>query len=443
MFDYQNLAAVQLSVLGGLICEPGKIGEAMSIIKPEMFPAKTLRPVYNAMCRLFLEGAPVDAVSIRKITGEEFGVVIDDILKCVTSDALWYCAALRDYSKLENLVSLAAKLGGAESIESAMQTVSEINGAAAESGTRKIISAADAVRDNILAPKEKREYIRWGIPQLDEGLYTSKGSFVVIGGRPSAGKTMFALQLALTMAAKNRVGFFSLETDDNDLADRIAAYTAQVSMADIMKNQLGKQERASVESSEKTLRSINLDLIPISGLSVDEIQSLTLSRRYDVIFVDYLQIIANQERDIYKRVTNISMALHIFAQRNKVLVVALAQLSRPEKGKNGKLSLPTLASLRESGQIEQDADVVMLLYLSDPNDNSSVRRLRVAKNKRGRLFEMELTFDGATQTFRPIKRSLQNQINEVTRNIKTKGSNTATSEQIEFCEMADGGELPF
>ena len=114
--------------------------------------------------------------------------------------------------------------------------------------------------------------------------------------------------------------------------------------------------------------------------------------------MDYLQIVRGIGRDRYEIVTNISQDLHRLAQDYQIIVIALAQLTRPESIK-GKMQRPTMASFRESGQIEQDADVAMLLYLSDPDNYKSDRELKVAKNKEGAKTKINLAFDGTVQRF--------------------------------------------
>lgn len=115
--------------------------------------------------------------------------------------------------------------------------------------------------------------------------------------------------------------------------------------------------------------------------------------------MDYLQKLGGDGRSIYERVTDVSQSLQALAQTSGICVVALAQLSRagsqtePDKP-------PTLESFRESGQIEQDADLAMLLYLDNPQNKGGGRVLRIAKNKEGGLFDLELTFDGERQTLR-------------------------------------------
>ena len=145
-----------------------------------------------------------------------------------------------------------------------------------------------------------------------------------------------------------------------------------------------------------------LEIIQAGGLSVVDIQALSLAGRYDVIYIDYLQLIEPEDRrrTDYEKVTQISKDLHTMAQTTGITVCALSQLSRPQKGGEQEKA-PGLHSLRQSGQIEQDADGVLLLYKEEPKNPKSRRCLKIAKNKDGEAGGIDyLVFDGAHQRFR-------------------------------------------
>ena len=168
-----------------------------------------------------------------------------------------------------------------------------------------------------------------------------------------------------------------------------------------------------------------------------DIQSLALSGRYEIIYIDYLQLIAPEDRrrsDV-EQVTQISKDLHTMAQTTGITVCALSQLSRPQKSGEQEKS-PGLHSLRQSGQIEQDADGVILLYKDEPKNPKSLRVLKIAKNKEGEAGGISyLVFDGAHQRF---KESLT-QISK-----PPKPKTEPEYKQTSFEELADPDiELPF
>lgn len=137
-----------------------------------------------------------------------------------------------------------------------------------------------------------------------------------------------------------------------------------------------------------------LDLISAAGMTASDIRAKIMESGYKVIIVDYLQIVHSKGGSRYEQVTNISIDLHTIAQSMGVTVLALAQLSRTEEER-----APRNSDLRESGQIEQDADVIMMLQLENRSRPSGPRKLYITKNKEGELFQSLLTFDGRYQRF--------------------------------------------
>ena len=166
----------------------------------------------------------------------------------------------------------------------------------------------------------------------------------------------------------------------------------------------------------------DIEFVDAAGCTLEDIRAATLMRGYKIIFVDYLQLIQSGGYNRTEQVTAISMGLHTMAQTLGVTVVALSQLSRnPSDARN---QLPDMSRLRESGQIEQDADVVLMLSLKDCNDRDGQRILQIAKNKEGTRPDMVLNFDGERQTF--TKASVLDEtvkdVEKITSKIKPKGT---------------------
>lgn len=241
------------------------------------------------------------------------------------------------------------------------------------------------------------QYLPWGIYFLDSGLTAESGDYIVLGGYPSDGKTALALSMAYYQAGTLRVGFFSLETKPSKLFNRVFSSAAQVSGTRIKRRNLTDDDFGRLESKAEELRGRDLFMIRSSSMTVEDIAAYTRAKRFDVIYIDYLTLIQAPGRTEFDQATYISKALHRLAQDTGVTVIALSQLSRPE---NGKVKPPTLASLRSSGQIEQDADIVMFVYREEPGMLRSRRILAVAKNKEGETGRVPLLFNGETQTFR-------------------------------------------
>jgi replicative DNA helicase len=164
-------------------------------------------------------------------------------------------------------------------------------------------------------------------------------------------------------------------------------------MGDIKRNTISDQGWANLAASSERIIRTRLDLIRASGMSVADIRAKTVEGGYQLILIDYLQLIQATGENRTAQVTNISIGLHTLAQSLGVTVVALSQLARqnPQSGNLG------MASLRESGQIEQDADVVMILTMD--GDSKTRRILSIEKNKEGTCPAIRLDFEGRYQTF--------------------------------------------
>ena len=267
-------------------------------------------------------------------------------------------------------------------------------------GVGNAISDIEAYRKAVQFYR-RPEYLSWPIPEFNSELYAEPGDFIIFGGRPSTGKSAFAVQCAWHWAQRVKVGFFSFETSSEKLFDRQMSMIARISMSDIKRNTINDAGWQKVANLNQDIVSANLELIRAAGMSAADIRAMTVMKGYKLIIIDYLQLIQSTGENRTAQVTNISIALHTLAQSLGVTVVALSQLARqnPQGGELG------MASLRESGQIEQDADIVMILKLANEKEPSGDRVLDVAKNKEGTCPAIKLAFDGQYQTFRKAQRT--------------------------------------
>ena len=182
----------------------------------------------------------------------------------------------------------------------------------------------------------------------------SPGNLFIIGGRPSAGKTALSLQMACEQARRGlRVCYLSLETDPDTLAARIIANRLAAPLADVKAKRVPQSELDDLAD----LHKLPLYIRSASGKGVGWAKAQAQRMKAQVVFIDYLQLLSDgKAKDRYQQITGISIALHELAQTTGILVVALAQLNR-----NAAHSAPSAADLKESGQLEQDADAILLL----------------------------------------------------------------------------------
>lgn len=218
----------------------------------------------------------------------------------------------------------------------------------------------------------------------------------MIGGRPSSGKTAFTLQVARQIAQNGkRVGYYSYETSKERLSMRICT--------NIMRLQYDSVRRYAVQmdnANEIQLRALDhfatcpLEIVEANGRGVQWLKMDAQAQKFDVVFIDYLGLIPSRGKDSYERATMVSKDLHDFAQQTKICVVALCQLNRAGAG-----DLPTMENLRDSGQIEQDADNIILLH----NDKETGKyTVRIAKNKDGITGDLPFNFVGSQQRFEEV-----------------------------------------
>lgn len=404
-----DLGYLQYAILHTMLNEPGCVGEVVARLTAEDFDSLPTRGLFEAVSRLHLAGAPIDPVTVLREAGEDYLPALEEASRHPTGDAVYYCGLLREGMQLQRLRSRARELAEAETMASAEKAVDRINALTTLRQKAEVVTAHDAAADFIrrMGSKRKPEYLSLGMRELDGMLYLELGDFILLGGYSSAGKTMLSLQFALALAEKYRVGYFTLETSPRKLTDRLISHMAQAPLSAIKECRLEGEDARRASEAARRLDKLPLDLIPASGMAVRDIQAAALNRRYQAVFVDYLQIIAAPGKSRYEQVTGISMGLHTLAQAHAIAVFALAQLSRPEKV-SGKPQPPSLASFRESGQLEQDADAAMLLWPEDPNDNRSNRLLKIAKNKDGERGKLTLAFNGAFQTFTIVSKDGKN-----------------------------------
>lgn len=437
------LSQTEYAVIGALLIDQSGIGEVVEKLKPDAFSIKSLRDVYEAIVKLHFSGSPISAASVLNAVGADYEPIIKQSVEFAPfarSDVPFYAGVLMEQSRLGRIKATAAELAASETMEAANASMGALNGLMVTRSAVRAVSAEDAATEFCSRMTATPEYLAWGVPAIDGKVFAERGDLILLGGYPSAGKTLLAVQFALCLSNTYRVGFFSLETSARKLTDRVMSHMSQIPLTKIKRRDLNDADWEAIAAASADLSKLQFSIIEASGMSVHDIQAVSLNQRFDIIFVDYLQLINEKGKDRYETVTNISQRLHTFSQSSGVAVIALSQLSRPEK-QTGKPKPPTMASFRESGQIEQDADVAFILYPSDPDNNYSTRILKIAKNKEGEKAKIEFDFDGATQTMRVHELTKGEKYREVRKAIAEAGKNCVG--QVKFAEIKESGDLPF
>lgn len=266
--------------------------------------------------------------------------------------------------------------------------------------------------DYLRAQEEKPNYIKIGLPEIDAHTFLEAGDYVVIAGRPSSGKTAYSLQMMLRLAEQGiPCVYFSLETSPKKLYSRIMANYTGVLYDKIKSRTMTDEELGyQIECAEK-LNKLPIMIKSASGRDADYIRTEAIKLNAKAIFVDYLQLLkgTGKRDDRYTIVTNNSMALHTLAQSKGITVIALSQLNRPQR----QGEEPGIHNLRESGQIEADADLIQILWNEKGEQRTAVGGfpspvdpslgyaywVKTVKNKEGTTGSVAINFIGEQQRF--------------------------------------------
>lgn len=391
----------QYGVLGSVLISEQLVPKLIQQTRSTDFsgPCQT---VYKAICKVFESGKPVDPVTVGAVLGEDYRRFLLQLMEMTPTAANFdhYIQLCREQAKVLHVRNIGAALVKAENSDTVRKLLEEASGLMVDKATLRIVTMQEALKSFMARHTGEVKYLSWPIRELGEYLFAEAGDFILIGGFPSTGKSALGIQCAVHWAREKKVGFFSLETSPEKLFDRQMSAMAELSMYDIKRNTISEDQWAKIAGMTTEITAKNLDLIPAAGMTPADIRSVTTMKGYDIIIIDYVQLLSSTGINRTEQVTNISLALHRMAQDMGVTVVALSQLKR-----KGDDSAPENSDLRESGQLEQDADIIMMLKLEKKEQRGGNRELHVTKNKEGECFKTLLAWDGKHQTFSKANRT--------------------------------------
>lgn len=388
----RTLYKAEGAVIGSMIIDESCVPDVMLKVVPEHFIHSEYRHLFEAIRGLWQDRQPIDPVTVEDVVGFRYHKLLADLMQMTPTAAnvMKYAAILQQDAQLHQIQTLASKLQLADDMDYARKISEQIYQLLSDRQDLKITTWQDGLRDfcDRQSDPTPPQYLPWGIPALDENLTAELGDFVIIGATPSSGKTALALQFSMHMASKGyRVGFFSFETKDKKLVDRIVAQQSSVTLSQIKHKQIMDNGWEHIVKNVMPTGSYPLEIIRAAGMTVADIQSITMAHRYQIVVVDYIQLVRSSGYNRTEEVSKISRSLHEMCGRLDVCVIGLSQLSRPDK--TAKPRDPTMSDLRESGQLEQDAEIIMLLNsVAMPE-----RKLIVDKNKDGDVSDVPLFFD--------------------------------------------------
>ncbi|MCR5136653.1 MAG: replicative DNA helicase [Oscillospiraceae bacterium] len=454
----------EMGVIGSLLISPEPVaGIIFHKLRPEDFGVKEYRAVFCAARDLWLDKRTLDPMIIANAVGDqEIKKVMANAMQLTPTAANVesYVELVIEQAQLRKLRDVGMRLSlHLETLDDARKLLAEAEGLLSAQREERVWSYKDLLEDYLewLNDSTPPDYLNWGIPQLNQMVQIAQGCFVVIGAASSTGKTALGLQLAYNIARTGkRVGFFSYETPKRPAAIRIFANTAGVDMVKAKNKDVNQIDYEVLMREGDISMTLPFKLEDQGDWTVDDLRARTLAERYEVIFLDYVQMVpGDPRRPRWEVVTETSMKLHRMAQKLGVTVIALSQVTEPERDSKGKRRSLTKEDLRESKQLANDAEAVLMMELTRAGDYDSERELRVVKNKDGSLGKFWLKFEPHFMRFTPCEKpehlkrqEYRESMAALSQNRKQSGRSNAQRDpeyrQAQFEEIDDDDdEIPF
>ncbi len=435
-----NSAEAERAILGGVILDNGLISQAIELLRPEDFYVPSHRRIFTAMIALFERGAEINPILIGEELKKENALESAGGISFITNltyglphstNIAHYAKVVRGKSMLRQLIKAANKITQ-EALEQedepeiildhAEHAIFELADERIRQGFVHVKPVAEQLLEKI-QEMEGRAAVLTGLTtgfadldKLTSGL--QRQDLIIVASRPSMGKTSFALMVAENAAihAGAVVGMFSLEMSKEALVMRMLCSQGNIDAQRFRNGFLSRPEWAQIAKSLGTLADAKIFLDDTAGITVLEMRAKARrlaaeQKRLDLIVVDYLQLMTGSAKRFESRqqeVSQISRELKGLAKELNVPLVALSQLSRAPESRSDHR--PQLADLRESGALEQDADVVAFIYRPEqykspeerdsmPDDQKNVAELIVAKQRNGPTDTIQLRFTPSSMRF--------------------------------------------
>ena len=431
-----NNPDAEANVLSAMLLSSGVVEEALTELLPDDFYRPMNKALFETMHEMYDHSMPIDSITLidylnsenklQEVGGEAY---ILELMGQTLSLVNWqhHASIVRRDAMLREIIGATNQINQlaynaptdtkevVERAESMLLSVTD----------REVKNAYKPLNDFLIeAFNEAKEVceaggvaagVPTGYPSLDRMLMgLREGQLVIIGARPAVGKTSFALNLALNAASEGyTVAFFSLEMSGKEIAQRFICAHAQVSMSNFRTGKISPQEWANIGQAAEDLSRLDILIDDTPGITVTEIRAkarrMLHNKEKAIIILDYLQLVSppagRRAESRTVEVSEMSRALKIMAKELSVPVISLSQLSRAVESRTGKR--PQLSDLRESGSIEQDADIVMFLDRSSNEQEAGredrppegITRIIVAKNRSGPIGDVDLVFLAASTKF--------------------------------------------
>lgn len=436
-----NNIEAEKSVLGACFLSKYALQTACESLDSEKFYDEKNGKIFSAMKKLQEEKTPLDLITItsylqktnelNEVGGVEYLTEILNFVP-VATNVDYYIKNVEDAAILRKLIETASEIATDgynasedinETLDGAERKILNIVKNRKSSEFKSIQEVMTQTEANLAKLAETKGEIT-GLPtgwydldKITAGLHENQ--FIIIAARPAMGKTAFALNLATNVAINTgkTVALFNLEMGAEQLASRIISSLGQIDGYKLQTGKLLNDDWKRVSEAISQLEDTNILIDDTPGITIGEIRAkcrrlASSEKGLSLIIIDYLQLISggrNYGANRQQEVSDISRALKTLAMELHIPIIALAQLSRAVEGREDKR--PLMSDLRESGSIEQDADIVSFLYRDDyynkeakNDDNTSISELILAKHRNGPTATIELLFKKNTSTFLNIRK---------------------------------------
>ena len=416
-----NSIEAEEALLGSALLSRDASNRLMEAVKPRDFYSPNNEKIFDAMKELFDSGKPIDSVTVSEIVFKGKNATslnasyIARLVENVPSSANFerYIEIVLEHSNRRKLLKASGRI---ELLAYALDK--DISSVMDESEQSIFNASDDAIGDGLIGVSD---FLNEAIEQIEEienqgtglsGLAThfvdldntlaglQDGNLIIIAARPSMGKSSLALNIATNAAKESKtVAFFSLEMTKEELVQRVLFSEAKVASGDARKGQLGPEKWSRVVEAASKVNTMPLYFDDASVSTVTDIRAksrrLKASKSLDLIVVDYIQLMQGNSGDNRQQeIAEISRNLKGLARELKVPIIALSQLNRAAEAREDKR--PRLGDLRESGAIEQDADIVMMIYRDDyynpATEKPGVAEINIVKNRSGSTGKVDLYF---------------------------------------------------
>lgn len=401
------------NVIGSLLMNFECISDVYNLLSPEMFTSELFGRIYHEFQRGYDNHYDVNAVVLeQKLRSDNFPsqLLIEEIKKCVINTTT--SATVKTYAnivvsdyKAKRLDDFLGKVKVTPSnLESQIRAISEELEFLQEKRSDKSKTLSEITRENKDKYFKEKEIspLNLGFDKLDNILGGLEGGdVIVIGARPAVGKSAFVTQITSNLAKQGkRVGFYNLEMHDKQVYERFVVSESGIGLTRLRRaiRFLGDEKERFDKANEVLEKAENIVITSTGGKTVNEIKSESRNMDYDIIIIDYLQLLKSENTYRGNRtaeVGEISRSIKNLAMEFNIPVIALSQLNRASLCRDDKE--PTMSELREAGNIEQDASVIMLMWNLD--ENGIKKGCKIDKNRQGQCGKVVMEFKGDTMRF--------------------------------------------